>query len=264
VQVFERVTVGTGKNATFTDTPLASITASTVDGSWTTPSSIPLGNGPHVIGAKATDVAGNTTFATGFQPITIDTIAPAPTISGMTPNANGSVSLTGQVETGAVVSVFDLTKNLGIAAPGKTVGTWTFTTATTLTDTLHVFLTRAVDVAGNVSGIAGESGSAQLGSTLDDVLKGTIGNDFMTGGTGNDTFAMLSDFGKDVIADFNAGTPAAHDTINFHADALATFANVKAAAKQVGANTVITQGANTLTLDNVTQNSLIKEDFTYV
>jgi Ca2+-binding RTX toxin-like protein len=86
----------------------------------------------------------------------------------------------------------------------------------------------------------------------------------MTGGTGNDTFSFLSDFGKDVITDFNAGSIiSGHDTINFHADPLlANFASVN--AKQVGANSVITQGANTLTLVNVVAKSLIAADFTFV
>jgi Ca2+-binding RTX toxin-like protein len=128
-----------------------------------------------------------------------------------------------------------------------------------------VFLARATDVAGNVSAIAGQNGSVQFGSTLDDVIKSTIGNDIMTGGAGNDTFAFLSDFGKDVIKDFNAGSVASHDTIDFHSNSiLNNAANVLRAAKQVGSDTVITSGSNTLTLVNVVEKSLIAADFTFV
>ena len=241
-------------------TLITSITAA-ADGTWTTPSSISLADGIHNISATAIDVAGNTSVSSGKLSVSIDTIAPNPVISSMAGNANGSVTLSGSVEAGAIVSVIDLTAQLGTVT-ASTKGTWSFTTASNLSDTLHVFLTRATDAAGNASTISGQSGTAQFGSTQADLIKTTIGNDIMFGGGGADTFSFLNAFGKDVIQDFTA-TGVDHDVINFHNSSL-NATNVLTNAKQVGTSTIITQDANnTLTLNNVSAKSLIAADFTF-
>ena len=214
VQVFDGATL------------ISSITTP-ANGIWTTPSSIFLSSdGTHLVSAIAMDVAGNTSAASAKLSFILDRVAPAPpTYASMTTNANGSVKLTGSAEANLPVTVFDNTSQIGIITASST-GAWSFTTAT-LSDTLHVFLTRATDVAGNVGGISGANGSAQLGSTQSDLLKSTQGgNDLLTGGGGADTFSFLAGFGKDIINDF-AATGVGHDIINFHAiSALNSFDNV--------------------------------------
>jgi hypothetical protein len=254
VQVFDGATL------------ISSITTP-ANGIWTTPSSIFLSSdGTHLVSAIAMDVAGNTSAASAKLSFILDRVAPAPpTYASMTTNANGSVKLTGSAEANLPVTVFDNTSQIGIITASST-GAWSFTTAT-LSDTLHVFLTRATDVAGNVGGISGANGSAQLGSTQSDLLKSTqVGNDLLTGGGGADTFSFLAGFGKDIINDFVA-TGVGHDVINFHAiSALNSFDNVVTNhSVQSGANVVISQDAsNTLTLKNVTLGSLTSADFTFV
>jgi Ca2+-binding RTX toxin-like protein len=99
------------------------------------------------------------------------------------------------------------------------------------------------------------------GNIAANVITGGSGNDTLTGGAGADTFVFNTGFGKDVITDFTAGTVTGHDVLNFSSAIFATFGAMQAAATQVGANTVITAGANTVTLNNVTKANLVAADF---
>jgi hypothetical protein len=238
----------------------AAITAA--DGTWSIVS-LPLSQGAHTVFATSTDTAGNTSVASAKLPVTIDTTAPnAPATTNVTVNANGSAKLAGMAEVGSTVSVFDLSKQLGVAAvDGR--GNWTFIKGKFALNALHAFTAAATDKAGNVSGI---SGSAQLGSSSADTLNSTSGNDLMIGGgAGADTFAFLTDFGIDVIKDF-ATAGGSHDIINFHAIAtLSSFAAVLSHATQGGAGLVISEDVNnTLKLNNVTRSQLTLSDFTFV
>ena len=104
-----------------------------------------------------------------------------------------------------------------------------------------------------------------MGPAPPDTLTSTAGNDLLVGGAGADTFSFAATFGHDVIADF-AVSGAAHDIINFSGSStLNTFANVLSHTTKVGSGVVITQDAgNTLTLNNVTKDSLTSADFTFV
>ena len=92
-------------------------------------------------------------------------------------------------------------------------------------------------------------------------LDGGAGNDYLTGGAGNDTFLFAPGGGVDAITDFTAGAAGGHDVLDFASSIFATFAAMQAAATQVGNNTVITAGASTLTLTNVTKANLVAADF---
>ena len=71
-------------------------------------------------------------------------------------------------------------------------------------------------------------------------------------------------FGQDIITDF-AATGLAHDIINFHANAaLSSFTSVMANTVQTLTGVVISDGVNTLTLNNVTKTNLTSADFTFV
>ena len=106
--------------------------------------------------------------------------------------------------------------------------------------------------AGNFTGI---------GNAAANVIAGGTGNDTLTGGAGADTFTMNAGFGVDAITDFTAGAAGGHDVLDFASSIFATFAAMQAAATQVGNNTVITAGASTLTLTNVTKANLVAADF---
>ena len=93
-----------------------------------------------------------------------------------------------------------------------------------------------------------------------DILRGGDGNDTLTGGNGADTFVFGPGFGNDIITDFGQGP----DNIQFDHTVFANFAAVQAATHQVGANTVITHGTDTITLQHVTASSLHASDFLFV
>ena len=64
------------------------------------------------------------------------------------------------------------------------------------------FTSTATDAAGN---IGKSTGAAIYGSTGNNALSNTGGNDIMTGGNGSDTFVFSgTKFGSDVITDFRA------------------------------------------------------------
>lgn len=104
-----------------------------------------------------------------------------------------------------------------------------------------------------------------VGGDGNDSLDGYSGNDTLTGNTGADTFLKFIGEGNDVITDFAAGA-AVNDVIrlNSYGSAFDSFAEVLAAAAQVGADTVITFGVgDTLTLSNVLVGNLNANDFTF-
>jgi Ca2+-binding RTX toxin-like protein len=86
-----------------------------------------------------------------------------------------------------------------------------------------------------------------------DRLIGGPGNDIMSGGPGNDTFVFRGGFNNDQITDFNVGTIANHDTIEFHSiPGLHNFAQVKAHAAVVDGHVVISDvGGDSITLSSL-------------
>ncbi|MEQ1707165.1 MAG: calcium-binding protein [Terricaulis sp.] len=100
----------------------------------------------------------------------------------------------------------------------------------------------------------------------DNVFDGRGGNDTYTGGLGNDVFVFRAGSGADTVTDFNplaVGNDDAIQLAGFGAG-FDSFAEVIAAASQVGADTVINFGAGqTLTLQNTTLASLTAGDFIF-
>ncbi|MFS8180285.1 calcium-binding protein [Pseudovibrio denitrificans] len=66
-----------------------------------------------------------------------------------------------------------------------------------------------------------------------DQIHGEAGDDTLTGGEGNNAFYFGANFGKDVIKDFTAGAGSV-DTIHFSEGAFDSYADVIAAASEVG------------------------------
>jgi len=95
-----------------------------------------------------------------------------------------------------------------------------------------------------------------VGTSGSDILFGGTGNDLLTGGAGSDIFAISKGYGSDTISDFQAG--AGGDILRVQNYGFPTFASFVAAAKQVGADTVVTLSTTeTLTLQNVALSSLV-------
>jgi Ca2+-binding RTX toxin-like protein len=111
---------------------------------------------------------------------------------------------------------------------------------------------------GNDTINGGPGNDTIYGNNGDDRIVGGTGNDTMTGGTGNDTFVFGPSFGQDTVTDLGTG-----DHIEFDTAVFANFAAVQAAMNQVGADTVISLGTDTITLQNVNANSLQASDFLF-
>lgn len=102
----------------------------------------------------------------------------------------------------------------------------------------------------------GQGGDQLFGENAADVLDGGKGNDTLTGGAGPDTFVFGADFGRDVVTDWSG-----EDTMQFASSIFASSAQALAAAAQVGADVVITAGANHVLLMGVSLSSLTMSDF---
>src|SRR4029077_15702981 len=120
--------------------------------------------------ATATDVAGNTSAASGALSVTIDAAAPVvPSITAFSTDSgtagdgitnDNTLTLTGSAEANATLKVYDGATLLGPAtADGN--GSWSYTTAA-LTNGAHSLTATATDVAGNTS-----AASAALNVTID-------------------------------------------------------------------------------------------------
>lgn len=104
-----------------------------------------------------------------------------------------------------------------------------------------------------------------VGGNDDNYIRANAGDDILYGKNGDDTFAFYKGHDQDSIYDFVAGA-GSEDVIfvgGFGA-AFDSFAEVIAAAMQVGANTVINfGGGDQITLVNVQRTALHADDFTF-
>ncbi len=113
---------------------------------------------------------------------------------------------------------------------------------------------RLFGVAGNDTILAGNA---------NDLLDGGNGNDTMTGGNGNDTFAFKNGFGNDVITDFEGFQPqevldlSLVDGITDYADLVANH------MVQSGSDVVITDGTDSITLENTLLSDLGSSEFLF-
>jgi Ca2+-binding RTX toxin-like protein len=153
------------------------------------------------------------------------------------------------------------------AGTDTVISTVTYTLGTNL-ENLTLAGTTAINGTGNTLDniLIGNAGANTLnGGAGTDFLTGGGGNDILTGGTGNDTFNFSAGFGKDTLTDFTAGlgaTDVLHLTLGAAFD---TYAEVMAAATQVGSNTLIAISANdTITLTNVLKTALVVDDFSFI
>jgi VCBS repeat-containing protein len=111
---------------------------------------------------------------------------------------------------------------------------------------------------GNDILIGGRGNDILDGGNGNDMIDGGGGNNQLFGGSGNDTFAFGPGFGKNVIADFQHGDHLEFDGV------LVNYQAVQAAMDQVGADTVISLGADHIvTLQHVSASSLHASDFLF-
>jgi hypothetical protein len=232
-------------------TPIGSGIA--INGAWsiTTKS---LTDNVYNVTAQAVDVAGNLSAQSTARTVTVDTTAPAgPAFSG-----GNATTLRGTGEAGATVTILNGGAAVGTATVGS-AGNWSWSFIGGLTPL--TFAALQTDKAGNIGPTT--VGSALIGTSGNNTLTSTAGNDVLIGAGGTDKFVFNAAFGQDIITDF-AATGSAHDIINFHGSAvLNSFANVLADTTQTATGVVISDGTNTLTLNNVTKTALTAADFSF-
>jgi serralysin len=232
-------------------------------GTWSVrDTTVTLANGVHSITAIEKDLAGNLSPASASLSITIDALPPPPPVfTNLAESLYGLyTTLSGMGTAGTTVRILNGTAVLGMTTVGST-GSWNWQFLTGSSTTVRVLTATATDVAGNTSGT---SGTAQLGTSGNNTLTSTAGNDVFYGAGGADTFVFSSIFAHDVIADF-APSGLQHDKINFHGSSVLTnFKEVMNHATNVSGGVMISQNAgDTLMLNGVSKSSLTQSDFSY-
>ena len=134
-----------------------------------------LGDGGHTFAAVASDGGGRQSAVSAGLSVNIDTVAPGtPTVTSFSPDSNvigdgitsaNHVTLTGTAEAGGTVLVSDGATQIGTATADAS-GAWSFATGI-LADGQHVFTSKGVDAAGNLS-----AASSALNVTVDTIAPG--------------------------------------------------------------------------------------------
>lgn len=102
-----------------------------------------------------------------------------------------------------------------------------------------------------------------LGQGGADTLNGGAGDDVMSGNGGADDFIFKNGFGKDIIKDFNA-TNNAEDIDLRGVSQIKNFNDLKNNhMERDGSDVIITQGNNSITLEDVRMNDLGNADFLF-
>ena len=144
-------------------------------------------------------------------------------------------------------------------APGggtDTVEAWVDYTLPSEVENIVIAGTWAMRATGNAlpNRIAGNTGA--------DTLAGRGGDDVLSGGRGADRFIVRAGEGHDTITDFEAGSDAGHDTVLLVGYSYATVAEVLAALRASGADTVLDfRNGETLTFEGVARAAFTADDF---
>lgn len=122
----------------------------------------------------------------------------------------------------------------------------------------------AGDTYNSIENLQGSAYNDDLrGDDLDNVLIGGGGDDILSGRMGNDTFVFADGFGNDQIVSFEALNGLEKIDLSSVTNIL-DFADLAANhMAQVGADVIITDGANTITLVNVALGNLDANDFLF-
>jgi hypothetical protein len=215
-----------------------------------------LADGSHSFTSTAIDVAGNTSAASAAKGVTVDAPAAAVGITNLSENSSDIVTIKGTADAYSQIKVYDGTKSVGLVSTGAD-GTWSYTSSSAVSNKVHTYTAQELDSTGHA---VASSGSAILGSSGSNTLSSTGANNLFVGNGHPDTFVFASNFGKDVITDFQA-SGRGHDVVQFSKSVFDSFADVLAHATQSGHNVVIADGSNSLTLNNVKLAALDKHDF---
>ena len=111
---------------------------------------------------------------------------------------------------------------------------------------------------------AGAGDDNLVGGNGNDTLFAGSGSDYLQGDAGDDFFIFDGTFQTSIIIDFEPGTLAHHDVIQFNGGVFTDFADMMSHAVQSATNAVITDaGGHTVILANVVKANLISDDFVF-
>jgi serralysin len=145
---------------------------------------------------------------------------------------------------------------LVIERPGEGVDTIRVWSSMTLPDNVENLV---VFGAGSYAAGNGMNNIVQ-GLDEDQTLYGGRGDDVLIGGPGNDVFIIVRGEGQDVIQDFQGGWGSG-DALRLIGSSLLTFAQVKAAMTQVGADVKLDNGGEAILFRNTTVAQFQADDF---
>ncbi|ALG73044.1 hypothetical protein VY88_14300 [Azospirillum thiophilum] len=219
------------------------------DGNWTVASSALTGD-IHTLTARAVDLAGNTSVASGGVTVTVDLTAPnAPGALALnsdsgTPGDNRTQVtapvIAGTAEAGSTVRLYEGGTLLGTGTADLS-GAWTVISSS-LGEGAHTLTTRAVDTAGNTG-----AASAAFTITIDQT-SATPGGLALSGATNS---GSLSDALTNASAPTITGTAEAGATITLYGGGSTASATADGSGNWSATIAGLTEGAHTLTADAV-------------
>ena len=170
------------------------------NGTWSFTPSSPLGQGSHQFAYTETDPAGNTSLSSPITQVTIDSVAPSPSIvinsisddtgvAGDFITSDQTLTVNGSVNGLAAGESLQISIDGGVTwnALPVNAGAWSYVDGRTLTSGNYTYQVRAIDTAGNTStpvsqlvkvDTSAPSGSIAITSISDDT--GASSSDFIT------------------------------------------------------------------------------------
>ncbi len=123
-------------------------------GGWSFTQPVPLPDGNHIVGAVATDAAGNTSADSNTNTFMVDTVPPAPPVLNSPPNGYSTnystPSYVGTAEAGTAVKIYVDGAIAGTVTANE-FGIWLLIQPTPLADGSHTVKAKTADAYGNTS-----------------------------------------------------------------------------------------------------------------
>jgi Ca2+-binding RTX toxin-like protein len=215
-----------------------------------------LADGGHNFSAKAMDLAGNVSGASSYKSVAIE--SPVATPGPSTPVVDNSHDPAPPTSSGGSGGF----GGFGGGGRGGFDGAWgSWLSSSGVADWLASLSGSSSSSGGHNGGFGGNFGNFIAGTNGRDTLVSTPGDDVFAGRAGSDTFVFSSNFGNDMIRDFQA-SGRAHDVVQFSRTTFDGFADVLSHAAQVGSDVVVTASAlDSLTFKNTKLTDLNKGDF---
>ncbi len=110
----------------------------------------------------------------------------------------------------------------------------------------------------NISATGNSLNNILIGNDANNILDGGAGNDRLTGGLGADSFVFKTGGGKDVVTDFTTA-----DFVKLSVAGVTNWASLLSHATEVGGDTVLTFGSDSLTLQGVHIAQLQSSEFLF-